>query len=145
MANTPSLDMIMLDSSGNQIYSLKFQASNGTPTDAVTLRLKNNESSQGTSVNLLFAIRADLLRAAPSFESTLESNSNGQELMTESWLEVKAGADPWTPIDEWSSGGYDLGAIAAGAYAEFQARLNVAADAETLGECNFAVVVRSRP
>jgi hypothetical protein len=145
MAQTPVIDMYVADSSGDEVYSISFNPEPGTATAALTLRLYNNESTQGTSSNLLFAIRCDLIRTAPAWEDTAESNANGEELMVESWLEVASGGSGWVPIDEWSSGGHDVGAIAAGAYTEFTARLNVSSDATTIGECNFCLVVRSLP
>jgi len=146
LPSTPKINTYVTNASDVRVSILKFHPTIGTPTPALSLRLYNGEVSQGTTANLLFAIRADLLREAPAWEETEESNANGTELMTESWLEISTdGGSTWAGIDEYASGGVDLGAVAAGAYAAFHARVNTPAGASTLGECNFALVVRSRP
>ena len=142
--STINLTMVVKDSAGtNELPNLNFsQLQPGTTTDTLTLTYKNNSGS-ATTVNLVGATRSDMGNAAPASESTGESNSVGQELLDEKWLEVKFGAGAWTPVDEWAAT-VDLGAIADGASATFLVRVNVPADAATVGFLAFQIVIYSR-
>ena len=126
------------------IEAVKFSAPTiGTPTDALTMRLYNDDTV-ATSENLLCLARADFIGVARPLEQDFESVAMGQECVNESWLEARAGTSgAWVPLTYWPSA-LDLGAIAAGAYATFQVRLNVPAGVASIGLVNFSLAVYSR-
>jgi len=140
-----NIDMSISDTDDKELFYLEWEKANpGTATDAVTLRLHNNETSTNTTVNYLRVVRADFLENKPSSEDSNFSLSIGTELVQESWLEARAGTSgTWTPINAWTNK-LDLGAIVAGSYTTFQVRLNVPADASTTGSVGFCIGILSR-
>jgi len=138
-----NIDMKITNTSDVELFNLEFNdALAGSATTERTLRL-HNEDARNTTVNYVTACRADMLIAAPVSEDSDLSNVLGQELVTESWLEARAGtAGAWTALDGWTSK-LDLGAILVGAYATFQVRLNIPAGATTLGTMAFCFGIRS--
>ena len=138
-----NLNIYITDSSDKEIQYLDFNSAiAGSATTELTLRL-HNESGSNTTVNLLTAVRADMLASAPSGEDSELSFVMGQELVSESWFEARVGTSgAWTALNAWASK-LDLGAIADGDYTTFQVRLNVPSDAETFGTMAFCLGVNS--
>ena len=139
-----NINTYITNTSDVELFLLDFNdAVAGTATTERTLRLHNGDA-RATTENLITAVRADMLAAAPTGEDTELTATMGQELVTESWLEVRAGTSgSWTPVNAWTNK-LDLGAIASGAYATFQVRLNIPAGASTFGTMAFCIGVSSR-
>lgn len=71
-------------------------------------------------------------------------NSQGQECLSEKWLEAREGAGAWTPIGGLftTAGNYlEISNPAAGSYTEIELRLNVPAGAETAGSFSGIPIV----
>jgi hypothetical protein len=140
-----SLNVFITESTGaTELQSINFQGvSAGTATDALGIRIYNGETV-AIPINLLTAVRSDMLYELRTSEDTATANAQGLELVAESWLEARLlPGDPWTPIDEWAAY-LDLGAIAAGGYVAAQIRLNIPAGASTFGPLAFCIAVWSR-
>lgn len=132
------------DTSDREIQYLDFNdALAAAATTERTLRLYNGDT-RNTTVNYLTATRADMLASAPAGEETELTAVMGTEMVSESWLEARAGTTgAWTALNSWASK-LDLGAIVAGAYATFQVRLNIPAGAATFGTMAFCIGISSR-
>jgi hypothetical protein len=143
---TTKFNILVLDSTGTlEVTTLAFgTADAGVTTPTLTVRVFNAEITRATTQTILNAMRADLLRLTPPGEELYNTESRGGELVTEKWMEVrKVGDTTWVPLDDYANS-LDLGAIPAQDYVAVELRLVVPVDANTFGDVDFVLVLRSR-
>lgn len=106
----------------------------GTTSSTVTIRVYNSGTTAPASCYIV------ALTALCTYTSA--ANNQGQEAITEQWVQAQEGAGPWTPIGgdiTQAANRLSITPPAASAYTEVALRLVVPAGATTRGQ--FAVVV----
>jgi len=124
-----SIDIITRDTSDNGISAIDFgEPAPGETSSEVTVRFYNNGDS--TPAEMLIGC------ITSAFNFTGDRNNQGQEAVTEQWVEAKEGAGAWTAIGgDPLTGGNTLSATApsAGNYTDIVFRLVVPSGADTRG------------
>ncbi len=127
-----SASYIIRNTSDAEISTLDFEAVTGTSATK-TVRVYN--SGDATATDLFLGA------ATVKWSYSGDLNSQGQELITEQWLQAKVGAGAWTPIGGDPSTPTSILSLtppAAGAYVAVELRLVIPAGADTAG--NFAFI-----
>jgi hypothetical protein len=127
-----SASYIIRNTSDAEISMLDFEAVTGT-SETKTIRIYN--SGDATATDLFLGA------ATVKWSYSGDLNSQGQELVTEQWLQAKVGAGTWTPIGGDPSTPTNILSLtppAAGAYVTVELRLVIPAGADTGG--NFAFI-----
>lgn len=138
-------DLLILDSTGAiDLAQIDWGAvAAGETSDPIEIRVFNSETSGTATSCRLNAGRADMTISGPSSEDADAALENGDELAAESWVEASLDGVAWTPIDE-DAAYLDLGSIAAQDHVVVFARLNIPADALSIGEVGFNLIARCR-
>lgn len=137
MGNEIPLDIILENDPQQLIFS-------GADADEITLTITNNDTRNAESV-LVNIVRADLLNKGDLSLTAEQLAGAGYQMIDDTWLEVRESApDAWEPIDDWATP-YDVGALAAGASASFEVRINRPALSDDAGRICFAIMISSKP
>jgi uncharacterized protein YjdB len=137
MGNETPLDIILENDPQQLIFS-------GADADEITLTITNSDTRNAESV-LVNIVRADLLNKSDLSLSAEQLAGAGYQMIDDTWFECREAApDAWEPIDDWATP-YDVGALAAGASASFEVRINRPTLAADAGRICFAIMISSKP